>query len=64
MLDPATDDLRLRRLLCGKAPPFRRTRVLKNSSAQAGRLSLPACAEEHEGFGIGRKAAEAVKKSP
>jgi hypothetical protein len=29
-LDSANDDLRLRRLLCGKALPFRRTCVLKN----------------------------------
>jgi len=54
-LDPVGDDLRLRRLSCGKALPSRRA-SRRTSSEQAGRLSLPACSEEDRGCEIGRKA--------
>ena len=42
--------------LCGKPPAFRPAPDPSSSSAQAERLSLPACAEEDQGSGIGRKA--------
>ena len=54
-LDSVNDDLRLRRLLCGKAPPFRGPASKETSSSPAGRLSLPAGEEESERNRIGRK---------
>jgi hypothetical protein len=50
------DDQRLRRLTCGKASPVRRACIVINLLVQAGRLSLPDCTEEDEGYGIGGKA--------
>jgi hypothetical protein len=59
---PVNYDLRLRRLMCGKASPFRRTYVRRAFSAQDGRLSLPACAEKNKGSTLPGKP-EAFRKA-
>ena len=53
---PVNDDLRLRRLTCGKASPFRRTCV-QNNLLRAGWKAQPSSLRGGErGAGIGRKA--------
>jgi hypothetical protein len=54
-LDQGKRDQRLRRLLCGKASPFRTTDLMNNLRRAARRPTD--CAEEKGGFGLGRKAA-------
>ncbi len=52
---PSVDDLRLRRLLCGKAAPFRRRRFSPTSFVPRGRLCLPCGTNEELRGQISRK---------
>ena len=52
---PLPDDLRLRRLLCGKAPPFRGVRTPTNPLPAAWKGSLPGGGEGEKMGKRGRK---------
>jgi hypothetical protein len=54
-IDLMSDDLRLRRLLCGKALPFRRTSVLKNLYHEGWKAEPSSLRGGGKGCGIGRK---------